>query len=331
VGKLIRQILNYAASMQFALVILLLIACFMIAGSFISSNIFSNSYLFAFLAGMLFLSLLFCCIRRIIRLPGIIRKADGYRSRIVSIGSPVMHVGILLLLTGMIMGQFTGFNDTATLTAGQSYFKDGTNFELRLESFDIIYDGDYNITAYISKVTVIEDGREILTKDVTVNSPLSYKGVKCYQSTYGWAVKLKITDTATSEVLLDRVIDIPATPSGRGSIEYSMYDAETGTNIYQQFIVIPDQISEGSVNTYSPFPDNPALFFILYYDSDIAVMEDIALGGSEDVSGLTISFEGLEKYSGLDVSSKPELPVIFSGAVVLIIGLAIVFYLRKPV
>ncbi len=118
--------------------------------------------------------------------------------------------------------------------------------------------------------------------------------------------------------------------SGIGDVSYYTYDSDSGTTITQQFLVIPDQASEGTVNNLSPFPNNPALFFILYYDSDIYVIEDIGLGESEDVSGLTVSFEGLDYYSGLEVSSKPELPVIFSGAIVFTLGLILVFCIRKP-
>jgi hypothetical protein len=110
-----------------------------------------------------------------------------------------------------------------------------------------------------------------------------------------------------------------------------MYDEGSGANVRQQFIVVPDQASEGSVNTLSPLPNNPALFFVLYYDSDIYIIEDIGLGESEDVGGLIVSFEGLEYYTGFEVSSKPELPVVFGGSLIFITGLIIVFYVRKGV
>jgi cytochrome c biogenesis protein len=230
-----------------------------------------------------------------------------------------MHTGILLIIAGMFMGQFTGFSGTAKLTAGQTYVESNAGFEIKLDSFEIVYDENYNITDYISTVTVIDDGEEVLTREITVNSPLEYKGVKFYQWTYGWAAKVKITETESGEVLLDSVINLAVSASGVGLVDYSMYDSGSGINVTQRFIVIPDQASKGAVNNLSPLPNNPALFFILYYDSEIVIIEDVALGESEDIGGLTVAFEGLGYYTGLEVNCKPELPVVFIGSVIFIV------------
>ena len=331
--KLVKRITGFITSMKFALAILAVLAIFMIAGSFMSSDLFTSSYLFAGICILLLISLLLCCIKRV---AGIIRaeRSSGQksiRSLVVEAGSPVMHIGILLIVVGMFMGQFTGFNDSATLTPGGIYTNEETGFEVRLDSFEIVYDEGYNVTDYISNVTVIEDGEEVLTTVIAVNKPLVYEGVKFYQSTYGWAAKVKINEAETSEVLLDNVLKMQMSSRGIGDVMYSAYDSESGVTVTQRFMVIPDQASEGTVNTLSPLPDNPVLFFILYYDSDIYVTEDIGLGSSEDVGGLIVSFEGLEYYTGLEVSSKPELPVVFTGSIIFIVGLIIVFYVRKGV
>jgi cytochrome c biogenesis protein len=258
-------------------------------------------------------------------------REKSIRKWIVEVGSPLMHIGILLIVVGMFMGQFTGFSDTAALASGEVYEVESGDFEVRLDSFEIVYDEGYNITDYISTVTVIEDGKEVLTTEIAVNKPLVYEGVKFYQSTYGWAAKVKISEAETSEVLLDSVLKMQMSSGGIGDVMYSAYDDESGKTVTQRFLVIPDQASEGTVNTLSPLPNNPALFFILYYDSDIYIIEDIGLGSSEDVGGLIVSFEGLEYYTGLEVSSKPELPVVFTGSLIFIAGLIIVFYVRKGV
>ena len=38
---------------------------------------------------------------------------------------------------------------------------------------------------YRSSLTILEDGRPVLTKEIIVNDPLRYKGVSMYQSSYG--------------------------------------------------------------------------------------------------------------------------------------------------
>jgi cytochrome c biogenesis protein len=242
-----------------------------------------------------------------------------------------MHIGILLIIVGMFMGQFTGFKDEVTLIPGETYSSEETDFEVRLDSFEIVYDEEYNITDYISAVTVIEDGKEVLETEVAINKPLVYEGVKFYQLTYGWGVKVKISEAETSEIMLDSVLKMQISAKGIGDLSYSAYDDESGVTITQRFLVIPDQVTEGTVNTLSPLPNNPALFFVLYYGSSISIIQDIGLGESEDVGGLMVSFEGLDYYSGLSVSSKPELPIVFIGSLIFIVGLIVVFYVRKGV
>jgi cytochrome c biogenesis protein len=327
--KLINNVTTVITSMKFALVILALLAIFMIVGSFMSSGLFTSSYLFAILSFILLLSLLLCCIRRTIKATKTSRQSDirSIRTWIGSFGSPVMHIGVMFVIAGMIMGQFTGFNDDVTFKAGESYTDESIDFEVRLDSFEIVCDEDYNITDYISMVTVIEDGEEILTTEVTVNDPLEYKGVKFYQSTYGWVADVLILETESGDVFLDSDIylSLISSSGGIGLADYSM------SYMTMEFILVPDQEEEGVISSLSPVANNPALFFLLYYGDSLMVSEDTALGETSDISGLTITFEGLEQYSGLSVSYKPELPLIFSGSIVFIVGLFIVFYVRKAV
>lgn len=327
---MVDKLLEIITSMKFAIAMLVFLAIFMVAGSFLSDDLFTSSYLFAFLVGLLFLSLLLCLIRRILRISKVIKDANGgtYNVWVNALGSPVMHIGILLIIAGMFMGQFTGFSGIEKITVGQTYVEDNAGFEVKLDSFEVVYDEEYNITDYISAVTVVEGGTEVFTKEITVNSPLAYKGVKFYQSTYGWAAKAKIMETETGEVLLDRVINLGIGNSGVGMVDYSMFDSESKINITQRFMVIPDQASNGTVNNLSPLPNNPALFFILYHGPDISIIQDVGLGESEDIGGLTISFENLDYYSGLSISSKPELPLVFAGSILFTVGLIMVFYIR---
>ena len=63
-----------------------------------------------------------------------------------------------------------------------------------------------NIQRYSSYVTVIDDGREVRTQEVAVNSPLRYNGYRFYQSSYDPdnprvigqydALRLALTDSA---------------------------------------------------------------------------------------------------------------------------------------
>lgn len=243
----------------------------------------------------------------------------------------------------MIVGALTSFSGRVSLTAGQSFTEErasyetlqaGWNdiflgshrgFEVRLDDFKVVYGEDSLPRDFVSTVTIIEEGEEVLTEDIRVNDPLEYQGVKIYQSTYGWAAKVKI-EGSSGDVLLDSTINCQLiSTSGVGVGLLSM----SGTSISMEFIVVPDQTTEGSMVSLSPLPNNPALFFILLYEDSMMVAEDIALGKSAEVGDLIISFEELELYSGLEANSKPELPVLCSGSIMFILGLIPNFYMRR--
>ncbi|NQS97481.1 MAG: cytochrome c biogenesis protein ResB [candidate division Zixibacteria bacterium] len=57
-----------------------------------------------------------------------------------------------------------------------------------------------SIKDYISELTIIEDGEEILTRSIEVNKPLRYKGVRFYQNSYDLSMP-KITASADSAVI----------------------------------------------------------------------------------------------------------------------------------
>jgi cytochrome c biogenesis protein len=57
---------------------------------------------------------------------------------------------------------------------------------VRCNAFDVaFYENSGRPKSYVSSLTVIENGSEVLTKQIRVNDPLIYNGIYFYQSTYG--------------------------------------------------------------------------------------------------------------------------------------------------
>lgn len=83
--------------MEFALILLPFLAIFMIIDSLLLTGDLTGSYMFDALCLLLLTSLMSFCVRRKISV------------------SPVMHVGILHIILGMVMAKVTQFNDKATL------------------------------------------------------------------------------------------------------------------------------------------------------------------------------------------------------------------------
>lgn len=122
-----------------------------------------------------------------------------------------VHLSILLILIGAFVGSFFGFKGTMAIIEGEStnvvklMRKDKAlllPFEVRCDSFDIKFYPDGTPSDYISKVTVLEKGREVQSYTIRVNDPATYRGVSFYQATYGALInraKVSFTDEQTGE------------------------------------------------------------------------------------------------------------------------------------
>jgi len=57
---------------------------------------------------------------------------------------------------------------------------------VRCDRFEIsFYKGGGRPKEFVSELTVIENGQEVMQKTIEVNDPLFYKGLTFYQSSYG--------------------------------------------------------------------------------------------------------------------------------------------------
>src|SRR5437660_1384257 len=108
-----------------------------------------------------------------------------------------------------------------------------------------------------SKLAVIENGREIQRKEIVVNDPLVYRGVRFYQASYGSNGKVdKLVLTAT-----------PATGEGVRQLSLStdesvQLDPDT-TVRFAEFI--PDYVvRDNRIYTRSEQVDNPAAHLLVH-------------------------------------------------------------------
>lgn len=118
-------------------------------------------------------------------------------------GVYVVHSSILIILVGAIIGSpriartilrepTFAFKGSVMLPETQQtdmiYSFTGDKiplgFTVRCDFFTIEYYENGMPKEFLSKLTVLEDGKEILKQDIEVNEPLIYKGITFYQSSY---------------------------------------------------------------------------------------------------------------------------------------------------
>lgn len=107
-----------------------------------------------------------------------------------------VHAAILVILIGGWMSVQYGFRGNMAVPEGKSAsdisFLKGTSvehmqmpFEVRCNSFDIDFFPTGAPKEFRSNLTIIDQGKEVLTSDIIVNEPLYYKGVRIYQASFG--------------------------------------------------------------------------------------------------------------------------------------------------
>ena len=109
------------------------------------------------------------------------------------LGVYVVHFSVLVIFVGAIIGSIYGHKGGVNLPEGMStdrIYDFGTDmpiplgFELRCDRFDITYYDNGMPKEYRSNLTVVKDGKEVLTKSIVVNDPLDFGGFTFYQASY---------------------------------------------------------------------------------------------------------------------------------------------------
>lgn len=114
------------------------------------------------------------------------------KDRIYLLGFPFIHIAIIVILLGGLIGLFYGYRGHALIKEGDS----ASEFTLqsgqtRSLPFSIAVDG-FSLTRYPSgepkefrsDVRLLENGKEVLQGSILVNHPLTCRGISLFQSDY---------------------------------------------------------------------------------------------------------------------------------------------------
>jgi cytochrome c biogenesis protein len=177
-----------------------------------------------------------------------------------------------------------------------------------------------------SDLTVIESGQEVLKKQIVVNDPLVYRGVRFYQASYGQTGQLeKLLLTAKPSNGNGPAQDIALAPGASIAL-----DADTSVQLAE---FIPDYVvSDGRVYTRSKEVGNPAAHLIVE-SKQAGSKVDVWLPpieGFEHNAEAPYQFEPkdlqMAHFTGLQVSHEPGQWGVWAGVILMGLGLAVVFY-----
>lgn len=232
-------------------------------------------------------------------------------------GVYIVHTSILVIFIGAIYGHFGGFKGNVMIPETRSsgkIFSAGTStpielgFEVRCDSFVIEYYENGMVKEYKSHLTVLEDGKEILKRYIEVNSPLTYKGITFYQSSYEGYQDFIITvgDNTSGETKAFTVPFQKQQAWEEKEIRFGIVNAEAmGQRIVRSKL-------------WAKAGDSPAL---------IEWVEDgknITIKNGEKSFNLTAK----QMYAtGLQVSKDPGVWLVYLGCSLMLLGLYMAFFM----
>ena len=242
-------------------------------------------------------------------------------------GVYVIHFSVVLLLIGGLIGSIFGFKGFVNIPEGKTIdnirlYNTGKaqklNFKIRCDNFNIKFYDSGAPSEYCSTLTILEQGKSVLTRNIIVNHPLRYKGINIFQASYGELphreIALNFKDRVTGisykkKVSMGQQFDIPG-DMGQFVIKgyRDSYDFR-GHNLGKTFMGILTPNSGNLAHVILPvrFP---------FFDERIR---------NDD---LIISVEDYDHryYTGLQVTRDPGVLVVYSGFVIMIIGCFITFF-----
>lgn len=250
------------------------------------------------------------------------------RFRWSRLGVYIVHLSIVLLLLGALIGLIYGFNGYVNIPEGDTvdsirfYDSDRTlrlPFKIRCDAFDVSFYDTGQPKEFRSKLTILENGEPVMQKDIIVNDPLRYKGINLFQSSYGkigaesLTLNFKVGSTGKtySEIVkIGRQIDVP---EGLGKFRLQGYRQSypfRGQDLGETFFGI--YTAKDGKSTRIALPVRYPLF-----DAQVR-------NGAFSVWGTDHEFK---HFTGLQVTKDPGVWVVYAGFIVILLGCYITFFM----
>jgi cytochrome c biogenesis protein len=269
------------------------------------------------------------------------------RHRISEMAVYIVHASLLLIFFGWIIDGVYGWRGTLMLNEGQSTnivtLRDGTPrtlpFALRCDAAGQENYADGTPKKWWSKLAVVQDGKDVKTKEIVVNDPLIFNGVRFYQSSFGETGKVTIIMAAVPNATFKGAtakgtsLDQAATEQNLVLALGQTVDLDSDTTLRFSEFFSDYAVRDGQVYKRSNEIGSPAAHLVVTqkssgqnFDVWFPPLEEVA-DNSKAPYLLQPKNLTWEHFTGLQVSHEPGQWGVWGGVVLLGIGLAFVFYI----
>ena len=243
------------------------------------------------------------------------------------LGVYAVHASVVLLLVGGLIGSLFGFEGMVNLAEGQASrtvrLRNSDqvvqlDFSIRCDDFSVSFYDTGAPKEFRSTLSVLEGDTVVLTRDIIVNDPMSYKGIRVFQSSYGplppvgAMMNFTSKETGMRYRLPVKIGQEAKIPEGLGTFvlkRYSRNGQFRGHAVGEAFT--------GTLTTADGKVTE--LLIPLHFPS----FDRMRAGA------VVVSVERSEQgyYTGLQVSRDPGVWVVYAGFVLMLVGCFVTFFM----
>lgn len=231
-------------------------------------------------------------------------------------GAWLCHLGMLVTIIGFAIGQLYTLDEVVYGIPGQIKPIEGTEYEIRIDDFQIDLREDYTVEQYTSYLTIRNSvtGEAVSGKSM-VNAPMGAFGFNLYQNSTGWA---SMVYAYKDDQLISEQVLCQGEALMLEELPLAIYFAA----------FYPDYYNDGSgPRTLTPLLNNPQYVFVLYYNNEMFTMGLAGPGDDIQVDSYRFVLQSPAQYTLIQVIKDPSLIYAALGGAILLIGIFLAFYI----
>ena len=250
------------------------------------------------------------------------------KGRFSRLGVYILHFSIIVVFIGAMIGSFFGYKAFVQIAEGDAATTASTTtgevidlgFAVRCDSFSLtLYDTGKLRRSIAAILSVIDNGKTVIDKrPVIVNSPMTYRGITFYQSSYSQegnpSFHFTVRDRKSgAETHVTATGDQPVMLSGGETLTVLGYAPDVGS-IYPGFSGPAVQVQlHGKSAGMEPF----------------ALLEKYPAFNTDKGGSYIFTFAGSDRKwrTGLQVTKDPGVWVVWLGCFLLVSGIFVSFFL----